>query len=993
MKLLPEEKQHLLNYRKWKKWLAGSMPPYFYKVTSEDEQAVLAYYLQNIESSGNMNFSYSGSLFSVRFRTPDSVIEDLEQLSGKNIRSSEIHVSSRPVKTGKKSRYIQIHKITLHGGAAGKSREPDRKRKEAVRKHVAGAYANFPLDKFDMIYGKIDHDYLKLSPVERIGRYMNLFSKAIGKDNVFAEIEQVRRDKDHDAPSSRLMIACRNIPRSGFFLSLARIFRRFDYNLERAYVSTLEQETADQVSISTFYLTDNKGRSLSRGPGLDNFLEELSLVKWVSLNDDMDRILVRAGVFSMNQANLIRTAADFVHLIFAEVDIDKYNRKDVYEAFIRHSDISLDLFNYFGLLHDPARHDDAGAKTLGDSIAGKIGLIDTGIPVYDDRRKNILRGGLAFIGAILRTNYYIKRKSALSFRLDPAFMEKMIPDCKKKYPQLPFGVFYVSNRDFKGFHVRFDNFARGGLRTIILDDEEKVAVTSDQLFKECYNLAYTQQLKNKDIPEGGAKGIILLDTGGKIAENISLLGAEPGAVAKYKAELRKSCLFEAQRVFVNEMFDVLIPEKGLLDRYGRQELVFFGPDENMTDEMIEWISAASLRRGYFAGTAFMSGKPDAGINHKEYGVTSLGVNTYLEEALRHAGIDPARDIFSVKFSGGPDGDVAGNEMKILLGSYPGKARITTITDGGGAAHDPAGLDDNTLMKLVAAGRAVDDYPPEKLGKGGYLLNIKERKETGTTAVLTAFYRNEGRGAVKTWLSGNEANRIYANHLNEVYADAFIPAGGRPRAINTGNAANFIMPDGKPSAKVIIEGANLYIEQEARRELEKKGVILVKDSSANKCGVICSSFEVLAGLLLSENEFKALKPLYVGQVLEALRDYARKEALLLFKTRAETGEFLCDISDKISIAIQELNSRISGALSSDSDTNLLLKRFHGLFKDYLPAVIYEKYYGRIPEKLALTHLKAIISAKLASDIVYKFGLTRKPSGEAFPDDMARSLYQE
>jgi NAD-specific glutamate dehydrogenase len=30
------------------------------------------------------------------------------------------------------------------------------------------------------------------------------------------------------------------------------------------------------------------------------------------------------------------------------------------------------------------------------------------------------------------------------------------------------------------------------------------------LFDECYNLASTQQRKNKDLPEGGSKGVILL---------------------------------------------------------------------------------------------------------------------------------------------------------------------------------------------------------------------------------------------------------------------------------------------------------------------------------------------------------------------------------------------------------------------------------------------------------------------------------------------------
>ena len=41
----------------------------------------------------------------------------------------------------------------------------------------------------------------------------------------------------------------------------------------------------------------------------------------------------------------------------------------------------------------------------------------------------------------------------------------------------------------------------------------------------------------------------------------------------------------------------------------------------------------AARRGYALPSSFMSSKPDAGINHKEFGVTSEGVAVFLHEAL------------------------------------------------------------------------------------------------------------------------------------------------------------------------------------------------------------------------------------------------------------------------------------------------------------------------------------------------------------------------
>lgn len=65
------------------------------------------------------------------------------------------------------------------------------------------------------------------------------------------------------------------------------------------------------------------------------------------------------------------------------------------------------------------------------------------------------------------------------------------------------------------------------------------------------------------------------------------------------------------------------------------------------------------------------------------------------------------------------------------------------------------------------------------------------------------------------------------------ADLFVPCGGRPEAVNISNMNALIDADGKPYFKYIVEGANLFFTQQARLHLEKRKVILFKDSSTNK----------------------------------------------------------------------------------------------------------------------------------------------------------------
>ena len=139
------------------------------------------------------------------------------------------------------------------------------------------------------------------------------------------------------------------------------------------------------------------------------------------------------------------------------------------------------------------------------------------------------------------------------------------------------------------------------------------------------------------------------------------------------------------------------------------------------------------------------------------------------------------------------------------------------------------------------------------------------------------------------------NNILRSTLNQTKTDLFIPAGGRPRTLNETNVKEFLDEEGNPTARGIIEGANLYLTPRARRILEKLGVSIIKDSSANKTGVICSSFEVLCGLALGDEIFIENKLQLVQEILARLRECASNEAKLLLDTRRETGEYLTDIS--------------------------------------------------------------------------------------------------
>jgi len=207
--------------------------------------------------------------------------------------------------------------------------------------------------------------------------------------------------------------------------------------------------------------------------------------------------------------------------------------------------------------------------------------------------------------------------------------------------------------------------------------------------------------------------------------------------------------------------------------------------------------------------------------------------------------------------------------------------------------------------------------------------------------------------------------------NRLVADAFVPCGGRPNTLDVNNYKQFIREDGTPSSKLIVEGANLFVNAEARQKLyEDAGVMIVKDSSANKGGVITSSYEICAAMLASEEEFFENKDVIVEEVLAKLRGFAKLEAELLFREAELYGESLPEVSQVISNAINSATDALSAALDtlSPEDQDKLIP----LFRGHLPQTLANLGFDRVHECVPEQYIKNAIASTLASKMVYKEG---------------------
>ncbi|KAJ3021767.1 NAD-dependent glutamate dehydrogenase [Thoreauomyces humboldtii] len=559
----------------------------------------------------------------------------------------------------------------------------------------------------------------------------------------------------------------------------------------------------------------------------------------------------------------------------------------------------------------------------------------------------IFESYLRFNQHVLKTNFYQPTKVALSFRLDPAFLPEI------EYPSKLYGMFLVIGSEFRGFHLRFEDVARGGIRLVRSRNKEAYSINLRNLLDENYNLAATQQRKNKDIPEGGSKGTILLD---------------------YNQQDKPRVAFEK---YVDAMLDLLIVgetpgiKEKIVDLNGKPEILFFGPDEGTADYM-DWASQHARKRGASFWKAFTTGKSQSigGIPHDTYGMTTRSVHQYVLGIYRKLNIKE-ENCHKLQ-TGGPDGDLGSNEIKIS------KDRTTGIVDGSGVIFDPEGLNREELLRLATKRLAINNFDLSKLGSKGFRVLVDDNNvklPDGTFVENGVKFRNEF-------------------HLHPLAAaEVFVPCGGRPEAVDLSNVNTLINEDGTPRFKYIVEGANLFFTQEARLRLEKAGAIVFKDASANKGGVTSSSLEVLAALAFADDEFAehmqvknaASPPAFYTDYVKAVQTIIEKNAEIEFEAiwreAVRTNVAKSIISDQLSTAIVKLNTELQLTTLWDNVPLRLIVLTEAFPNILLDKLGLETLLKRVPEQ----YVKAIFGSYLASRFVYKYGT--EPSQFAFFEYMA------
>jgi len=343
-------------------------------------------------------------------------------------------------------------------------------------------------------------------------------------------------------------------------------------------------------------------------------------------------------------------------------------------------------------------------------------------------------------------------------------------------------------------------------------------------------------------------------------------------------------------------------------------------------------------------------------------MTTRSVHQYVLGILRKLDIKE-EDITKLQ-TGGPDGDLGSNEIKIS------NDKTIAVVDGSGVLFDPLGIDRTELTRLAMDRKMIIHFDANKLSKEGGKVLIEDKNVTLPDGTLIE--------------SGMQFRNSF--HVNKLAAaEMFVPCGGRPESINVSNLDRLINEDGVPMFKYIVEGANLFITPNARIQLEKAGVILFRDASANKGGVTSSSLEVFSGLCMSDEIFDKNMRIKCGVIPEFYKRYvvdvqniiernARNEFECIWNEHQRTGRSRLDIADELSNVINTMSTELANEAKLWGNDTIKKK----VISEYVPPSMLELVgIDDILKQTPESYLRAIFGAYLASNFVYQYGINATP----------------
>ncbi|MGB1077498.1 MAG: NAD-glutamate dehydrogenase domain-containing protein, partial [Bdellovibrionales bacterium] len=526
-------------------------------------------------------------------------------------------------------------------------------------------------------------------------------------------------------------------------------------------------------------------------------------------NDFLNQLILTEGL-SGRDVVILRTI-----LRYLRQTIYTYSKTFSEQVVTQNSKIARLLVALFKTQHDPFFSGNRKLKC--DKISKELVKEFEAVKSID--HDYIMRLFWEVVKATLRTNFFQSSdeghfKDCVSIKIDSAQVSSL-PDPK------PYREIFVYSRRIEGVHLRGDVISRGGLRWSDRHEDFRT---------EVLGLMKAQMVKNAVIVPMGAKGGFVVKNPPQSGDRQAFL--EEG-IACYK-------------IFIRGLLDItdnvegekVIPPKDVVRLDGDDPYLVVAADKG-TATFSDIANSISEERGFWLGDAFASGG-SAGYDHKVMGITARGAWESVKRHFRELGHDSQKEDFDVIGVGDMGGDVFGNGMLLskhirLVGAF-NHLHIFCDPD-----PDPA-VSWKERKRLFTNVKGWDHYNEKLLSKGGRVYSRFDKKLKLTPEIKERFGLQADEVSPSVLMKAILKSQVDLLWFGGI--GTYIKAATESHGDVSDKSNDAIRIDAKEAqARVIGEGANLGITQDARISLSRRGVLLNADFIDNAGGVNSSDVEV------------------------------------------------------------------------------------------------------------------------------------------------------
>jgi len=362
---------------------------------------------------------------------------------------------------------------------------------------------------------KCSESYIIRSDPRRFINQMELVASVSGTENVAVSIEDSFLD-DNGEKQYWVDVASANTTPHFALEQTAQLLYLHSFDVLRAHLDNVSDGDNGTITILRMLVKPvNDARGDDRTFQL--LTEELKRSKWLA-PVTVDLVYDKQPWLGVRRGEIITAMCTIMHPIMSKQNALAFSKSNIVgtvtkDRYIDHAasiaDLFMDRFNPKKPLSDSELEnrmqalkdvidnevEDTPAQALLMKMIGEIDFVVMSF-IYpcESRIANTNASTSNFQSDIvkytLRTNLYMNNRYALGFRLDPRIMVSE----GESSQEMPYGIIFAHGRRFDGYHVRFRDIARGGMRLVTPSSSEQYALESAHQYDECYGLAYAQQV-------------------------------------------------------------------------------------------------------------------------------------------------------------------------------------------------------------------------------------------------------------------------------------------------------------------------------------------------------------------------------------------------------------------------------------------------------------------------------------------------------------------